>query len=1779
MTVFVTAAGAPAGLALGEVEAAGAGDCAPESEPNDAPDQADATTGASCLGGTLPAGDQDLVVWEVTAADAAGAWTITVEGVPGTRTIMDLRPVTSAPGVEPLEIGGPLVVLAVEQGSDVPEALTDLLLAPGRYLVGVSAGGQPEGPPEPDLGYRVTLEPGGDLPASGDLESNDDAATASPVAGAFALWGDLLGSPDMYRWTVPTDAAAAWTLRSVTQLGSSGSLTLATGDGSEILVRAQSVDGRVELPDLALPAGDYLVTVDPAASALTPYVLSAEATDAAESPSGDAEPNDTPERAVSMVGDKPMARGRLGRIQDEDWYRLDVTEALAAETVDIRLLWATDLHRELCLYGPGDQTLLCRASGGGINVSGLSLPVGEYTLLVRGDAEPDDPYLLRVDPAGTVGPDFEREPNDSPETAMSIEPGMTMRARSVQTDVDHFRVNVTGDPQLWQVEARGAGITALDWIRPNGERLAAAAISDDRAAASLVDLYLVPGQHWLRLAAEGGEYTLETTPLGPPDPNAEREPNDLPAREERLVVGRERVGRLPSVSDTDVYSFTVRGRDHLLLSVEPPEDADIDVLLMDAIGMSRRLGASAGRPLRDDLLLGPGDYRVVLTPIVPSQERYTIDLERLDPFRVADDQEPNDSMRQARPLPPSGTVHGTADATSDTDWYGLAPVTDGTPVRVVVDGGVTALAIHDGVYEQTLFAQADGTTYESGPVTPGRPLFLRVSAIGPYTISLVSADLGAAEVVLPSGQQAEVTLEVALDDATVAAWWPTGQQLAGVVRLTNSRDEDLDVTLDALASDGAWQVSLPGDAVRVPASGTAEVPVEVIVPADVPGDEPVRLTIRARAAAGAQATTSADVQPSREALPVEQVRAWSVPDALLGGLDVASLALGAVTIPSLYAEGEDRLHDGLAATDWGLSYPIGGLPVALTVDLAGVEPVPVAGTILHPLSEDLSLGDAVRGFELALSLDGGSWETVLAGSLDPLAQEQAFVLPEPVDARFAQLRITSLQRELPSRVNLGEWKVVATPGWQPISGALDLADVRAGGHVTWMTPQPESSALMASILDEDPSARSLPIEAGTGLEWVIGFQDDRAALVSSLDWRDPVPSNAATRLGRMDVWVSLDSPLGPWQPLGTWQLERAADGSITPFVLETPSWVRFLRFGGSAGRKQKQSELPDRIRVLEAPQDATYRSVIGQWGMGERAGPYEWATPPADFGADDEAGEPDSADRPRDLAQAVTATGRVHFGRDTDWYRVTVPDGQHTLALTVGAPASVGTALKLHTDDGLDVPMSFGPGEDPGSITYLAGVEPGATYRVEVSQPQSSVVVSFDTSASVAVQQSAIESGLRTLAEGMSGDREALRIAPFDDQPLLPDWSSDPYEVADAINRFSLGDSSSAVESNLRIAALDLTAREGGRAILLITDAASSAFDESGRLWATLSSSRPLVFSVEVGGEGELPAIERHSLMADWAASSGGVAGYARGSTEVQQAFDRLATWLRRPVAYTLDYQTFPEELPPLAPGRIGVLTPEVDGRRPAILADDAAIELVVDTSGSMLKPLGGLRRIDVAKQVLAGLVRDDVPAGALVALRTFRPQRSCDTLLVTPLEPLDPASMAASIEALEVPRKAQTPLARAIAAVAGDLEGVVGPRIVVVVSDGKESCKGDPASEVKRLRDQGLDVTLNVVGLALDKASRKSIAGLAELGGGSYFDAANGESLGAALRAAVSARFEVRDASGVVVGRGTVGGDPVEVPMGRYEVAVLTDPVVAFSNVYVRPEADVVLTLPASEG
>jgi Mg-chelatase subunit ChlD len=220
------------------------------------------------------------------------------------------------------------------------------------------------------------------------------------------------------------------------------------------------------------------------------------------------------------------------------------------------------------------------------------------------------------------------------------------------------------------------------------------------------------------------------------------------------------------------------------------------------------------------------------------------------------------------------------------------------------------------------------------------------------------------------------------------------------------------------------------------------------------------------------------------------------------------------------------------------------------------------------------------------------------------------------------------------------------------------------------------------------------------------------------------------------------------------------------------------------------------------------------------------------------------------------------------------------------------------------------------------------------------------------------------------------------------------------------------------------------------------------------------------------------------------------------------------------------------------------------------ALELVLDTSGSMRKRLGRERRIDVAKEVLARLVTERLDPGTPVALRVFRSERrSCESDLAVPLGPLERTTMAATIAALDAERTVRTPLAAAIAAVASDLAAVEGPRIVVVVSDGRESCGGDPEAAVQTLVDAGFDVSVNVVGLGLDRKARRQIGRLAEIGNGTYYDARDADGLAAALRRALGAPYVVVDASGAEVGRGTVDGPPVELAPGAYRVALVGAP------------------------
>ena len=272
-------------------------------------------------------------------------------------------------------------------------------------------------------------------------------------------------------------------------------------------------------------------------------------------------------------------------------------------------------------------------------------------------------------------------------------------------------------------------------------------------------------------------------------------------------------------------------------------------------------------------------------------------------------------------------------------------------------------------------------------------------------------------------------------------------------------------------------------------------------------------------------TASADVTPARDVPAVGAVQAWPVPDALLGGLDVASIAAGAMPAGDIDAAQEALLHDGATRIDMGFSADASGLPITLTVDLAGDEPVPVVGTILDPLARDASLAGTPRDFELRLSTDGADYRTVLRGTLEPLMFDQPFVLDEPVEARWAQLVILSSYGAPSDRVALGEWKVVARPGTATPPAARNIADPLRGGHVVWMRPQQGDPAFAEGLLSEDPSNTQLSLDPRTSVEWVVAFRDDRAAQITQLQWVDGPSSDPAARFASVDVAVQPGRPL------------------------------------------------------------------------------------------------------------------------------------------------------------------------------------------------------------------------------------------------------------------------------------------------------------------------------------------------------------------------------------------------------------------------------------------------------------------------------------------------------------------------------------------------------------------------------------------------------------------------------------------------------------------------------
>ena len=178
-------------------------------------------------------------------------------------------------------------------------------------------------------------------------------------------------------------------------------------------------------------------------------------------------------------------------------------------------------------------------------------------------------------------------------------------------------------------------------------------------------------------------------------------------------------------------------------------------------------------------------------------------------------------------------------------------------------------------------------------------------------------------------------------------------------------------------------------------------------------------------------------------------------------------------------------------------------------------------------------------------------------------------------------------------------------------------------------------------------------------------------------------------------------------------------------------------------------------------------------------------------------------------------------------------------------------------------------------------------------------------------------------------------------------------------------------------------------------------------------------------------------------------------------------------------------------------------------------IEFIIDASSSMKdKVEGSYTRMDVAKEVLKELVEslDDDPM-LEIALRVYGSQlpgkSACeDSGLMVDFGPVGKvrASILQVVESLSP--KGMTPIGYSLREAAKDFpQGKDGRNVIVLVTDGEESCLANPCAISQQLQDQGIILKPYVVGFALSAKAEEKVRCI-----GHYFSANDRASLRDAL-------------------------------------------------------------------
>jgi Ca-activated chloride channel homolog len=196
-------------------------------------------------------------------------------------------------------------------------------------------------------------------------------------------------------------------------------------------------------------------------------------------------------------------------------------------------------------------------------------------------------------------------------------------------------------------------------------------------------------------------------------------------------------------------------------------------------------------------------------------------------------------------------------------------------------------------------------------------------------------------------------------------------------------------------------------------------------------------------------------------------------------------------------------------------------------------------------------------------------------------------------------------------------------------------------------------------------------------------------------------------------------------------------------------------------------------------------------------------------------------------------------------------------------------------------------------------------------------------------------------------------------------------------------------------------------------------------------------------------------------------------------------------------------------------------------------VEIVLDSSGSMANKLGSKTRMELAKDSIKDFA-SSLPEEANISLRVYGhkgtgadsdKKMSCSSneLVYSP-QPYNEGQLDSALDKFNP--AGWTPLAQSLIEAQKDLaqfEGQDNKNMVYVVSDGIETCDGNPVEAAKNLKDSGVAPVVNIIGFDVKGKDQKQLEEVAKAAGGTYQNVTSQQQLQDELNKAVEESLKWR--------------------------------------------------------